>query len=269
MKPKIKVNPELLSEQILSPNLVPIAVANTLLFIGSNMKSEACDFELRKFFMIIGSVGLTISCFTTLAKILMDEMIRHGTMGRLRTILLFLISLSNGLLRTTEVFMLIAGDFVVFSHWSKVSFEKTDDPAKEYCQEVTKVIVKKRDIKNLIFVLFHFRDLLFLHQYFLDAYPLYFSLDSFSGWPCTFMKQKNVVRLSIDSWYHRAGQFFAIYTLFICWHDFSVRTDIDWVSMSSDIILFICLCQSDTDRVSVSLWHHPFHLWHWHDVSTT
>ena len=150
MKPKIKVNPELLSEQILSPNLVPIAVANTLLFIGSNMKSEACDFELRKFFMIIGSVGLTISCFTTLAKILMDEMIRHGTMGRLRTILLFLISLSNGLLRTTEVFMLIAGDFVVFSHWSKVSFEKTDDPAKEYCQEVTKVIVKKRDIKNLI-----------------------------------------------------------------------------------------------------------------------
>ncbi len=142
------LQPKKLHETIVTANLVPLAVSNTMLFIGTHMKAQDCDFELRKYFMIVGSLGLSLSAFAILGKFLIEEM-TAGIGPCVKKSILYGISLSNTLLRITEIIMLIAGSVIVFSQWTKVSFERKE--GLTYCQEVNNYLILEHFCTKIIY----------------------------------------------------------------------------------------------------------------------
>ena len=63
-------NRKVILEKINAANLVPIAVANGMLFVGSNMRPADCQFELSTYFVITGTLGIIIAIFGQLSKLL-------------------------------------------------------------------------------------------------------------------------------------------------------------------------------------------------------
>ena len=131
------------AEKIISANnLVPLSVANTMLYIGSHMKNEDCDFDLRKYFVVVGSLGLSLTVFSVLGKFLIGEIGRdagHDEKTRCEKTILYIIKYFNSLMRFTQVAMLIAGALIVLSNLSRVVFEAPeahDDAGSVYCKRV-------------------------------------------------------------------------------------------------------------------------------------
>lgn len=128
--------PQKVNDAIISASLVPVAVANTMLFIGTNMKAEDCQFELRIFLIAAGALVLSLSIFSIMAKFLLDEMAR-GVGARVKSAMLYILSILNGLLRMTEVIIMITGAIIVMAYWSRVVFKRPPGVGDVYCDEVS------------------------------------------------------------------------------------------------------------------------------------
>lgn len=131
--------PQRVNDAIITASLVPVAVANTMLFIGTNMKAEDCQFELRIFLIAAGALVLSLSIFSIMGKFLLDEMAR-GVGPRVKSALLYILSILNCLLRMTEVIIMITGAIIVMTYWSRVVFKKPPGDGDVYCDEVSSSI---------------------------------------------------------------------------------------------------------------------------------
>ena len=111
-------------DKINAANLVPIAVANAMLFVGSNMKPEDCQFSLATYFVVTGTLGLIIAIFGQLSKLLINHFSKDVTPCEHH--IMYVILLINDFLRFSELFSLFCGLLLVLWHASRVSFDETD-----------------------------------------------------------------------------------------------------------------------------------------------
>ena len=120
------------SKQIISEGLVPLAVANTFLFIGSNMQSHDCAFNLGLYFVVVGTLCLSFAVFGALGKFLVG-VILDRKIDKCGSMILKIIQAMNAFLKMAECIMLTGGCFFVLAYVGKVSFSPE---SSGYCQQV-------------------------------------------------------------------------------------------------------------------------------------
>ena len=128
-------NRQAVLDKINAANLVPIAVANAMLFVGSNMKPEDCSFQLETYFVVTGTLGLIIAIFGQLGKLLVNNFSKDVTPCEHH--ILYVILLINDFLRFSELFSLFGGLLMVLWHANRVVFDEADTYEKAgiyYCK---------------------------------------------------------------------------------------------------------------------------------------
>lgn len=125
-------------QHIISDGLVPLAVANTFLFIGSNMKTQDCYFNLGMYFIVVGTLCLSFAVFGVLGKFLIG-VILDRKIDSCGTAILKIIQLMNSFLKIAEYLMLIAGCLYVLGYVGEVSFSPG---SVGYCQQVSLYSIK-------------------------------------------------------------------------------------------------------------------------------
>ena len=122
--------------KINAANLVPIAVANAMLFVGSNMKPEDCFSGLSTYFVITGTLGIIIAIFGQLSKLLIMSM--SDTLSPCEYHMLHIINGFNDFLRFAELFALCGGVVLVLWHVNRVVFdedEQYEKPGLYFCKK--------------------------------------------------------------------------------------------------------------------------------------
>ena len=128
-------NRKVILDKINAANLVPIAVANAMLFVGSNMKPVDCQFELSTYFVITGTPGIIIAIFGQLSKLLIRNI--SDALTPCEYHILYIIIGFNDFLRFSELFALCGGVVLVLWHASRVVFneeEQYEKPGLYFCK---------------------------------------------------------------------------------------------------------------------------------------
>lgn len=129
-------NRQVVLSKINAANLVPIAVANAMLFVGSNMKPDDCQFELSTYFVITGTLGIIIAIFGQLSKLLIKNISEALTPCEHHV--LHIIIGFNDFLRFSELFALCGGVVLVLWHAHRVVFdedEQYEKPGLYFCKK--------------------------------------------------------------------------------------------------------------------------------------
>ena len=129
------VNRQGILDKINAANLVPIAVANAMLFVGSNMKPEDCQFELATYFISTGTLGIIIAVFGQLGRLLINNF--SDAVTPCEHHILYVTLFINDFLRFSELFSLFSGLLLVLWHASRVVFDEADTyekPGLYFCK---------------------------------------------------------------------------------------------------------------------------------------
>jgi hypothetical protein len=123
-----------LNEKIISSNLVPLSMANSMLFIGSHMKTTDCDFILEKYLIVAGSIALCLSIIGSLSHYIIAWITADGIVNKCEDFILLILTYLNGLMTMVEVGIFLAGTCIVFPHLAHVTFD-SNQTDEYFCQK--------------------------------------------------------------------------------------------------------------------------------------
>ena len=124
-----------LTSKIIPNSIVPMAVSNSMLFVGVHERPNDCEFPLSEYLIVAGTVALLISVVGILFRYIINWILKTKAITKVDHVILVVLEVVGNLISLLEVALFIAGGVYVFPHVDHVQFEDKSKPF--YCDRVS------------------------------------------------------------------------------------------------------------------------------------